>query len=97
MDVENHGGCVAVLPRATLCCLVTMPGSLFFMLIKIHWRSSDTFAEMPIVRMPKGRFANTAPFPHRGPWEKRVACYQNGASPVGTGTKVGHEAQFHKY
>ena len=28
MDVENHGGCVAVLPRATLCCLVTMPGSL---------------------------------------------------------------------
>ena len=29
VDVENHGGCAAVLPRATFCCLVTMPGSLF--------------------------------------------------------------------
>lgn len=51
------------------------------------------------MRMPKGRFANTAPFPHRGPWEKRglLATKMALRHLVGTGTKVGHEAKFYKY
>lgn len=74
---ENQGGCRE--SRWMCCCVAScyllLPSHYawflgFLMLIKIHWRSSDSFAEMPIVRMPKGRFANTAPFPHRGPCKK---------------------------
>ena len=82
MDVENRGGCDA-------SCFLVLPSHyawfLFFLMLikKNHWRNSDSFAEMPRARMPKGRFANTAPFPHRGPCEKKAACYQNVALPFG--------------